>query len=603
MISKLCRLVLVAGMLVAFSCGRQGSPLNVVVIAIDSLRPDALGCYGYERHTSPNIDLLAAQGVHFENTISQAPWTTPSFGTVFTSLYPSQHGATSVNNMVRPTVPTLATMLKARGYATAAMVNAPALNPEYGINRGFDFYDAAERGTRDARGTSADAITWIASNSDRPFLLFLHYFDVHLPYAPPPPYDTLFDPTYKGWMGRFFDPDSYAVGREKQINMMGKWSREDWNHARSLYDGELAFTDEAIGTLVKRLNELGLRKKTLIVLLSDHGEEFFEHGAFGHSHTLFSEILRVPLIFSLPGGIPEGTQVRDQVRLLDVTPTILDLLGVTPKGHFEGASLIPLILGRGVPQAPPGAALPPDVAFSEAIGLGTEKKSVTTSTYKVIHDIDSGETMFFDLARDPGEKQSISDPRIPDPQASVLRSAVRTIYETAFRITDTWYLEMRTDGIPRHFDIAITSQRGLLPGQIRLARVIDAEGNFHDIGGGAARHGVSNALELRNLGVESICRLAFKSAPEKFPLMFDFQMDGRPATAHTYLGSSLAQPDSMPFAQHPGKTTCRSRGEPSSRPKAPYVLVWMSESGYEGDTAVNLSDQTKKELRSLGYVQ
>ena len=595
---RLYRLAVLALGLLALTCGRRDSRPNVVIIAVDALRPDDLGCYGCERPTSPNIDSLARQGVLFENVISQAPWTTPSFGTIFTSLYPSQHGSTSIYNMVRPTVPTLATILRDAGYATGAVVNAPALSPEFGISRGFDHYDIAEVGSRDATGTTLAALDWIDQLADSSFLVFIHYFDVHLPYAPPAPYDTLFDPGYRGTVGSVFDADAYAADREELLARMRQWSADDRRHVRSLYDGELAFTDTAIGALLDGLGERGLRRKTLVILLSDHGEEFFEHGAFGHGHSLFREVLRVPLIFSLPGTLPEGVCLGTQVRLLDVTPTILDLLGVSPGVHFEGMSLLPLAGGQAGQAAPSGAILPPDVAFSEAVRLGPDQKSLTTPDLKVIHNVDSGSTLVFDLVRDRGETSNVADS-----QAGRAGDAVRTIYETLFGLTDSWYIEIATGQGTGTFDVDVACARGARPGTLRLVRRIDGQGDYSPVGGPAGRPEAPGVLALTGLTVSGTCKLAFKSEPPRFPLTFNIRMDGAAATAITYLGSALTRPEGMPFAQNPGKETCRSRGLPGSRPVPPYVLVYFSETPYDYDSATTLRDETTKQLRSLGYVQ
>ncbi|MFH1220967.1 MAG: sulfatase [Candidatus Eisenbacteria bacterium] len=583
--------------LLACGCGRHPAPVNVILIAVDALRPDHLGCYGYARNTSPNIDRLAAEGALFENAISQACWTTPSFGTIFSSLYPSQHGSMKINNMVRPTVPMLAEMLKARGYATGAFVNAPALNPEFGISRGFDVYDAARSEPRDAIRTTADALEWIDRHKQQPFFVFVHYFDVHLPYAPSSPYDNLFDPEYRGPLGNSFDPDVYEPSREKLLEKMGRWSAGDWNHVKSLYDGEIAFADKALGTFIEAIEERGLRKRTLIVLLSDHGEEFYEHGAYGHGHSLYDEVIRVPLIFLLPGMIPKGFRSKETARLLDVTPTILELVGLKSQVHFEGASLAGLICGCGPVRAEPGAVLPPNVAYSEAVRLGSEKKALTAYPYKVIQDMGSGETVGFNLAEDPAESRGLATDGPP------LANVVRTMYAAVFKTTDTWHLEIATDGTPHAFDVAVASRRGVFDGEIYLARTIDTNGNYHSLEGIRSAPSSPGVLELRSLSVPGSLRLAFKVAPWRFPVLFDLKMDGRPAVGYTYLGASLARPESVPFEQHPGKKTCKSRGEPSARPAAPYILVWLYESAYQGETEVTLSDQTRKGLRSLGYVQ
>jgi arylsulfatase A-like enzyme len=577
------------------------------MIAVDSLRPDHLGCYGYGRPTSPAIDGLAARGVLFEHALGQASWTTPSFGTVFTSLYPSQHGALTVNDMLSRGVRTLAEMLRERGYATCGIANAPALSSDYGFDRGFDSYDVAEPETRDAEATTGDALKWLDANGRRPFFLFVHYFDVHLPYSPKPPYDRLFDQGYSGSLGNAFDVDAYAGRRDDLLALMRQWSPADWDHVRALYDGEISFTDQAIQAFLKGLDERRLEEKTLIVFVSDHGQEFFEHGAYGHGHSLHGEILRVPLILSLPGRLPGGRRVTEQVRLLDVTPTILDVLGAGQAPEFEGVSLLPLargehgeggVAGSGSAAGSPDAVLPPGAAFAEGVRLGGEKKALTTSGIKVIHDVESGRTSVFDLRLDPGEAQDLGATGRPE-----LREAARDLFKAVFEATETWHLEIAAGGRPHVFDVSITPRRGPHPGQIVIARMADAEGDYRPAGYPAPGARAAVSLDVRGLQTSGTVELLLKAAPARFPVIFDLRMDGEPAHAITYLGDSLARPDTMPFVQTPGKPTARARGEPSERPATPYIAVWLSGKSHGDQAPAALSDRTRRQLRALGYVQ
>ena len=610
MATKTLAVSVIACVCLLLACARPSGPPNVVIIAVDSLRPDHLGCYGYGRPTSPTVDALAAKGVLFENVISQASWTTPSFGTVLTGLYPSQHGALTINNMIRASVPTLATILKAKGYATAGIVNAPALSPGFGFQRGFGSYDIAEVETRKAAAISDDALKWIDSvDSDRhqPFLLFLHYFDAHLPYSPPAPYDTLFDSGYRGVWGKVFDPEEYAPTRKTLLEDMKKWPPEDWNHAKSLYDGEIRSTDEGIGALLRGLEARGLSKNTLLVFLSDHGQEFFEHGAYGHGHSLHAEVLRVPLIMVFPGKLPNAKRVREQVRLLDVTPTILDVLGLDEEERFEGASLLPLMTGRGPAEARPGAVLPSSIAYSEGVRVGGELKSLTGSTCKVIHQIESGTTEIYDLKADPGE---IAGLHLEEGESAGFaaearcRDVVRALFRAMFDMTESWHLEVRTEGRPHRLDIAISASRGIVAGEIYPVRTIDSAGMYYPLKLAAAVPGTRRTISLKSLVVAKSLDLVFQSSPARYPVTFDLRIDGKPATEVTFLGSELVRPDGMPFVQTPGKPTCKSRGEPSKRPALPYLTIWLSGARYEEEeVGARLNDSTKRQLRALGYLE
>lgn len=580
------------------TCAHRARPVNVVIVAVDSLRPDHLGCYGYGKPTSPEIDGLAARGILFERVIGQASWTTPSFGTILTGLYPSQHGALALNNMMRQTVPTLATVLKAGGYATAGFVNAPALSPDYGFARGFDSYDIAEPEARGAARTTEEALAWIARTDARPFFLFLHYFDAHLPYSPPSGYDRFLDPGYRGAVGSSFDPDRLAPNRETLLADMGTWSAADWDRVKALYDGEIRFTDDAIGTLIRGLEARGLKGNTLIVFLSDHGQEFFEHGAYGHGHSLYGEVLSVPLVISMAGRLPEGVRVREQVRLVDVVPTILDILGREEMPDLEGVSLLPLTRGEGLAAARKGMVLPPQVAFAEGVRLGGELKALTTASTKVIHEVASGRTLAFDLLEDP-EEQRVLDPR----DTSYPRDAARGVLDAVFDMTETWHVEIVTGGEPHVFDIKAGALRGSLKGKIGFARAVDQDGMYRVVDSAPVSALGRSMLDIEGLGVDTCFALVFKSEPERFPVVFDVKVDGRPATEITYLGASLARADAMPLIQNPGKADCRSRGKPWSRPEPPYVLLWLGGEAYSGEADASLGDRTKRGLRAVGYIQ
>jgi arylsulfatase A-like enzyme len=602
-------------LVVLLSCGSEQRPLNVIVVGIDTLRPDHLGCYGYERETSPNIDAFAARGVLFENTASQAPWTAPSFATVFTSLYPSQHGSMDVHSKMRASVPTLATLLKQRGYATGAIINAPALKPEFGLSRDFDFYDMTPLDGRIGDGTTRDALEWIDSQRGSPFFMFVHYFDPHLPYAPPPGYDDLFHPGYSGRISNPFDLEGFSKARERLFEEMKELTADDWAEIIDLYDGEIVFADEAFGALIRGLSERGLTEDTVIILLSDHGEEFFEHGGFEHGHSLYDELMRVPLIISLPGRVTEGARIRNQVRLLDITPTVFDLLGLEPEAHFEGVSLLPYLTGEGAVEAPGGSLLPPHIAYAEAIRQGPERKSVTARPHKVIYDIISTGREFYNLEDDPGETENLAGALdlafrsnlLGSPGGGGLSSLVlleRTLYETMLAIDETWYIEMASDGMPHRFDIHIVSERGLSVGRIYLPRLIEPGGTLVEVEQEGQTATEQNTLTLSGLQLENRMLLAFKATPAEIPLTFDLRIDGEPALAATYLGASLEKPDDMPFTQRAKREGIKARGRPGHRPpETPYIAVWVSENVFKGETALDLSDETRKELRSLGYIQ
>jgi arylsulfatase A-like enzyme len=583
--------------LLLFCCGEAPGQLNVLIIAVDTLCADHLGCYGYDRDTSPNTDRLASGGVLCENCLSQAPWTLPSFATLFTSLFPTQHGATAVQSRVRDSFPTLAGILKEHGYATGAVVNAPALKPANGVARGFDFYNMTPLDGRNAAGTTRDVLAWIDKAGDQPFLMFAHYFDPHLSYSPPPPYDKLFDPHYEGRIGDSFNLEGFSLVRDSMFVQMKELSDADWNHIVSLYDGEIAFTDSAIGELLGGLEERGLTDRTLIVYMSDHGEEFYEHGGFEHGHTLYNELIHVPLIFSLPGSLPANARVARQVRLLDVAPTVLDILNLPPQPHFEGVSLAPVLRGEGPAVASETSLLPQHVSYAEALMHGREKKCVSEYPWKLVYEMRTERKVLFDLDSDPDERQDLLE-REPDEAGRLEERLV----EALFGVSGTWYIEVGAGRNLHSFDVSVAAGRGLMPGTFNVHRLLDSGGGLVEAGAlKLARNG--SLLRLEDFGMKGSATVAFKVEPSKIPLEFDLRIDGQPATGQTYLGRSMVQPGDMPFTQKGRRAKTTSEGRPAGELDPPYILVWFEESSYKGDTAIQLDEETKKELRSLGYIQ
>ena len=595
------RFLAAAAAAVLLCCAGAGKPLNVIVVGIDTLRADHLSCYGYERKTTPNIDRLAAGGALFLDDVSQAPWTLPSFASLFTSLYPHQHGVTSGLTQVKDTFPTLASTLLEKGYSTGAIINSRVLDPEMKLDRGFQFYDRLGPNTRLADGTTRDGLAWIDKQKGKPFLLFLHYFDPHEPYAPPAPYDTLYYPEYSGGkFGHAFHfwkefPEAAALN----FKVLESNTPEDWAHIVALYDGEITFTDAAIGDLLKGLESRGLTKRTLIVVTADHGEEFYDHKGFGHGHSLFAELLRVPLIFSLPGRIAPNQRLSEQVRAIDMMPTVLDILGIKSQARFEGASLLPMLEGKGRVVAGQGSAFPPSLAYSEGILHGDPKVSLTAQPWKVICDLAGNREMFFNVADDPKEQHEIAD-RSSDAYLSLSAVLLRSVFETS----DTWYIAMGSGTEPHDFGVAISAENGPLTGTFQLWRLMDRKNSFLPADAWSSEAASNTRLVLRNLRPDSLYTLAFKvNAPPGLLLGFDLTIDGKPAADRTLIGESGQKPAGMPFTRRVAQRAQKSWGEPKQKPPAPYFLVWRAPGRSVSETGATLTEDAKHELRALGYLQ
>jgi len=396
--------LLVAATLFLAACSRPGGP-NLVLVSIDTLRADHLGVYGYPRPTTPAIDRFAKDAVLFERFTAYAPSTLPSHASIFTSLAPDHHGGSSaVGTVVSPGVPTITEVLKDAGYATASFNDGVQLDAVFGLARGFDVYEASR-----AAGASADVlvgpettlanavrrgIDWL-KGVRRPFFLFLHTYEIHHPYTPAPPDLAALERAYEGPL-----PDSVSVELLQRINAGDvAISDADAQHIVNTYDAELRSADRAFQDLLSYLRETGLYDETVIVLVSDHGEEFGEHGSQGwHSHTLYDELLHVPALVKLPSSRHAGRVVAGQVRAIDLAPTLLAVLGLDSPPEFAGVDRAAAIVAG---RASDTAVVPRrDKAEDDSLRVRTDR-------WKLYQ----GE--LFDLAHDPREQVNVAE-RHPD---------------------------------------------------------------------------------------------------------------------------------------------------------------------------------------------
>jgi arylsulfatase A-like enzyme len=427
----------------AFACGEEaprGRP-NIVLVSIDSLRRDHVGCYGYSKPTTPAIDELAQKGARFDVAVSTTSWTLPAHAALFTGLYDSTHGLVDNGQRLAPEHRTLAEELQALGYHTAGFFGGPYLHPAFGLGDGFDVYqscmttiaddlgdDALRNESRARDGKSHDDITgprtiaevakWAdARPKDRPYFLFVHLWDVHYDFIPPEKYARMFDRDYTGSVNGVDFMSNPAV----HANMPAR----DLEHLLALYDGEIRFTDDNLGTILDELRERAMLDNTLIVVTADHGEEFFEHRNKGHQKGLFDEVVRVPLVMSWPGALPRGRVIDQQVRTIDVMPTLLRIAGASALPTMEGRDLRPLIDGRA------DAARP---ALLELNADGRDARALRTAELKVINPGHGVQAGGFDLQADPRELRPLQgpiDPRIAGGLAELekLRDGARSLRE------------------------------------------------------------------------------------------------------------------------------------------------------------------------------
>jgi arylsulfatase A-like enzyme len=398
--------------LLASGCSREHSKPtgpNIILVSIDSLRAANLGAYGYERDTTPFIDSLANRGVRFENTISTTSWTLPAHAALFTGLYDSTHGVVDNGRKLEDRFVTLAELLQGLGYETAGFFGGPYLHPVFGLDQGFDLYqscmtsthddvsgkqierqarmvDAPSHGDVTGPRTVSEVEKWIAAGVEQPYFLFLHLWDVHYDYIPPQEHLDLFDPDYTG------DLTGEDFSQNNAVNP--KMDPRDLEHLIARYDAEIRFTDTILSQIIDALEAASMMERTLVVVTADHGEEFFEHQGKGHQRTLFDEVIRVPLIFYWPGKLVPGQVITDQVRLIDLLPTLVRIAGYEGPLEIQGRDLRPLLAGGEMAQIP---------ALSELLVDGGSMRALRTNEAKVIRWSNRSIPILFRLGEDPVE--------------------------------------------------------------------------------------------------------------------------------------------------------------------------------------------------------
>jgi arylsulfatase A-like enzyme/Tfp pilus assembly protein PilF len=364
------------GLVMLSSCRSGTAPtptrLNLLLVTIDTLRADRLGCYGYSQIETPNLDKVARQGALFENAVASTPLTAPSHASMMTGDYPTVHKVRNTGGFVlSPSQPKLAKILQDQGWDTAAYVGSSVLKGRFGFNQGFAVYDdemptsksgsALAEPERRADEVVDRAVKWLETQSGKPYFLWVHVYDPHIPYDPPDPF------------------------REKYRDRP--------------YDGEIAYTDQQLGRLFDAAARKSRPENTLIAVLSDHGESFSEHGEYTHGVFLYDTTLRIAFLMS-GGGIPAGVRVKQQARTIDLLPTILELMGSKAPAGIQGTSLAPAFRGKDVPTA---------YAYAETLfpkfNMGwAELRAVRTNRWKYVR---APKPELYDLAQDPAETTNV----------------------------------------------------------------------------------------------------------------------------------------------------------------------------------------------------
>ncbi len=382
--------------------------INVMLIVVDSLRADHLGCYGYYRDTSPNIDKLAKEGVLFRRTFSQGARTLLAVPSIVTSLYPAVIGIFKLKVPLSRKFLTLPEVLEQNGYE-AALFAGDELGQVANFSYRFDKFKLyATPVSHEIRGRipsqiNKDILDWLGEKRSKPFFLFLHYDYPHAPYDPPKPYDNIF--------GKEVAVDKktmefiHSINLVDNIRYLDKFKDNKYlNYLISQYDGEIRYTDEQIKLLLEGLKSLNLSNNTLIIFTADHGDEFLEHGGLSHGLQLYDELTHVPLIMKLPGRIASGKRVADLTMHLDIMPTILDILNIRENNIMQGKSLVPLI-NNGI--------ILDRAVFSETDNYPVHVKSLRTEKFKFVeyhHYVnDSYHYKMYNLETDPKELNNLVD--------------------------------------------------------------------------------------------------------------------------------------------------------------------------------------------------
>jgi arylsulfatase A-like enzyme len=401
---------------------------NVLLVVMDTVRAKNLSIYGYDRPTAPQLERIAKAGVRFDRAMATAPWTLPSHASMFTGRYSHELGV----GWARPlddTYPTLAEVLAARGYVTGGF----AANPwfctyESGLDRGFARYEDVKISQGQVIGSSsiARAVTgdnwyrkltghyemfgrksaaevndsflrWLSSNNERPFFAFLNYFDAHSPYLPPEPFKEKFGPS-----------------PADRIPLL--WPEREWTPAEvqaemDAYDGAIAYMDDQLGKLVDEMERRGVLDKTLVIITSDHGEEFHEHGFMEHANSLYLASVHVPMVLHFPSRVPANTIVREPSTIRDIPSTVIDLLGMKGEADFPGASLARYWDGAGAPGSLDIYPLISEVGRARdvpewfPIAKG-DMRSLIIDGFRYIKNGDGSEELY-DLEGDPGEENNL----------------------------------------------------------------------------------------------------------------------------------------------------------------------------------------------------
>lgn len=388
----------------AMKTALPGRPKNAIIILIDTVRADVFGPIRPDNAVeTPAYDAFADKSTVFVHAYNNENWTKPSVATILSGLYPATHDTKKDESSLPTEIEILPQRLQKQGFATAGFVANGYVSEKFGFQRGWDVFRnyIRENKSSEADHVFGDALAWLTerkqASDGKPFFLYIQTIDPHVTYKAPPEYVQRYHAeAYSGPLGPTIDAmelQNLSSGKLKPIEREVAW-------VKATYNAEVTFHDEQMGKFFTELQTMGLLEDTMIVITNDHGEEINDHGKFGHGHSLYDELLRSPLLMYFPGLFPAGSRVQEITETVDVTPTILDALGLEPLAQADGTSLLPLIQGKPVQR--PTYAVSEFLDNRRAVRVGNWKFMRSTSTWAQLYDV----------ITDPGEQQN----RIDDAQ-------------------------------------------------------------------------------------------------------------------------------------------------------------------------------------------
>ena len=402
---------------------------NLILISISTLRYDHCSMAGYHRNTTEAFDKFASENIYFTNAFATSSWSMPATGSVFTSEYPSQHGAKDIYAKLNNDNYTLAEVLTDNQYYCAGFCCNHRLTADAGFSQGFDLYDdyTAEIMLESISDSNEPfdisyyrtndlinkaAIRWLNNNSHQPFFLFVHYFDNHIPYLPQRPYDELYTEGYKSAI------DFTRVHREPLHS--NRPADNDLDYLIALYDGQVKQTDDDLGLLLKYITDANLAENSVIIVMGDHGEQFYDHGRSSH-HDIYDELVHVPLAMSLPAG--KSKKIDALVSTTDIMPTILDLLEIQIPTKLEGRTMLPVISGQ--------AETLHDFIFIEYTGQAIKDKyAFRTDRLKYVFTED--QQYIYDLVNDPAEQIKILAENFDDKTKKQQQVFIKYLFDNGY---------------------------------------------------------------------------------------------------------------------------------------------------------------------------